>query len=51
LANPEGCGEINPKFPGGAAAQKSLLQSEGHKVVTRGKRSFVDGYENKLVKW
>jgi len=44
-------GEINPKYPGGLAKQASRLRSEGHKVVTKGRRSFVADYERKLVKW
>jgi hypothetical protein len=42
-------GEINPKFPGGVAAVARRLKAEGHKVVKRGKRYFVDGYEKALV--
>lgn len=42
-------GEINSKYPGGLAAQKRLLEKEGHKVVKKGKRFFVLNYEEKLV--
>jgi alkylated DNA nucleotide flippase Atl1 len=38
-------GEINPKYPGGIANITRLLKSEGHKVVQRGKRFFVQNYE------
>jgi len=39
-------GELNDKYPEG---QKLLLETEGHTVVQRGKRSFVADYENKLA--
>jgi hypothetical protein len=35
-------GELNPKYPGGIAAIKRLLREEGHRMVTRGKRAFVE---------
>jgi hypothetical protein len=35
-------GELNPKYPGGVAALKKLLEAEGHRIVTRGKRHFVE---------
>ena len=31
-------GEINEKYPGGVEAQKRLLESEGHRVIQKGKR-------------
>jgi hypothetical protein len=37
-------GEVNPKFPGGIARAKKLLEKEGHTIVTRGKRTFVADY-------
>ncbi|MCL1839940.1 MGMT family protein [Candidatus Saccharibacteria bacterium] len=42
-------GELNEKYPGGIAAQKQLLQSEGHKIIQKGKRYFVENYESKLI--
>ena len=30
-------GELNPKFPGGIAAQQALLEAEGHRIVRRGR--------------
>jgi alkylated DNA nucleotide flippase Atl1 len=39
-------GELNEKYPEG---QRVLLESEGHTVVQRGKRSFVKDYEEKLA--
>ena len=44
-------GELNPKYPGGAEAQKAKLESEGHTVVTKGRtniRYFVKDYEKAL---
>lgn len=38
-------GEVNPKYPGGVAAQRRKLAAEGHRFVARGKRLFVRGYE------
>jgi len=42
-------GELNEKYPGGTASQQELLASEGHKVIQKGKRYFVENYETKLV--
>ena len=41
-------GELNEKYPGGAAAQKAKLEAEGHTVVEKGRtniRYFVKDYE------
>ena len=43
-------GELNPKFPGGIAAQKRKLKAEGHRLEKRGKRFFVADYESVLFK-
>lgn len=43
-------GEINPKYPGGIQIQKMLLEKEGHKIIQRGKKYFVENYQLKLVK-
>jgi hypothetical protein len=42
-------GELNAKYPGGAAAVRKLLTAEGHRVVARGKRLVVEGYEQALA--
>ena len=42
-------GELNAKYPGGIEAQMTRLESEGHTVVQRGKRYFVDDFNKKLV--
>ena len=44
-------GELNPKFPGGVERQAILLQGEGHTLIRKGKRMFVDGYEKKLSRF
>ena len=41
-------GELNEKYPGGAAAQKAKLEAEGHTVIEKGRtniRYFVRDYE------
>ena len=41
-------GELNPKYPGGAEAQKAKLKAEGHMIVTKGRKNtrfFVKDYE------
>ena len=42
-------GELNEKFPGGIDGHKLLLEMEGHTVIQKGKRYFVENYEDKLV--
>lgn len=41
-------GEVNPKYPGGAAAVARRLRAEGHRLVAKGKRLIVADYEQKL---
>jgi hypothetical protein len=41
-------GELNPKYPGGIPALKKLLESEGHKVVGKGKKYLVADFEARL---
>jgi len=43
-------GEINPKYPGGILVLKRKLAAEGHKILQKRKRYFVDGFERKLAK-
>jgi alkylated DNA nucleotide flippase Atl1 len=43
-------GALNPKYPGGIARQKKLLESEGHIVVQKGARALVENFEKKLLK-
>ncbi len=41
-------GELNPKYPGGVTELKKRLQSEGHQVMAKGKRSLVVEFEKSL---
>ncbi len=44
-------GELNDKYPGGAAAQKELLEAEGHTIVEKGRKTiryYVKDYEKNL---
>lgn len=45
-------GELNDKYPGGAAAQKEQLEAEGHIVIRRGRKKikyYVKDYEKALL--
>jgi alkylated DNA nucleotide flippase Atl1 len=44
-------GVLNEKFPGGIESQKIRLEAEGHKIIQKGKRCFVDSYEEKCCKF
>src|SRR5688572_29880102 len=37
-------GELNPKYPGGIEAIRAKLKSEGHAVIKKGKRFFVEDF-------
>jgi hypothetical protein len=41
-------GELNPKYPGGVEKTAKRLRAEGHKVIQKGKRFVVTGYEKAL---
>ena len=41
-------GELNPKYPGGVAHAAKRLKREGHRLLRKGKRLFVEGYEKAL---
>ena len=44
-------GELNPKYPGGTAAQKARLEAEGHVILQKGRtniRYYVKDYEQAL---
>jgi hypothetical protein len=43
-------GELNPKYPGGAAGIARRLRAEGHKIVQKGKRFVVADYQKWLFK-
>ena len=47
-------GELNPKYPGGAEAQKEKLEAEGHTVIRKGRTNIkyvVKDYEKVLYKF
>jgi alkylated DNA nucleotide flippase Atl1 len=43
-------GEINPKYPGGIAEQRSTLEAEGHRVIRKGEGYFVEDYKTHLTR-
>ncbi len=43
-------GQLNEKYPGGIENHRALLESEGHRVVNKGKKYFVQDFEKVLVK-
>ena len=43
-------GFLNDKYPGGAKKHKRLLEEEGFKIIQKGKKYFVENFENYLVK-
>ena len=43
-------GYLNDKYPGGALAQKKLLEAEGFTIVKKGKKYYVKEYETYLAK-
>jgi len=42
-------GFLNEKYPGGAEAQKELLEKEGFKVTRKGKKYAVQNYQDFLT--
>ena len=42
-------GELNPKYPEAFDLQIKLLENEGHKVIKKGTKYFVENYENSLI--
>ncbi len=41
-------GELNPKYPGGIELLTRRLAAEGHQVIRKRKRSFVQDFEKKV---
>ncbi len=41
-------GELNESYPGGIEAQRLQLELEGHTVILKGKRYFVQDYKQQL---
>ena len=44
-------GYLNDKYPGGVESHRCLLEREGHKVIGKGKRMRVEGYEAVLFEF
>ncbi len=42
-------GLLNEKYPGGIAAQKTHLEAEGHAIIKKGDKYYVQNYERALV--
>jgi len=42
-------GLLNEKYPGGAEAQRLVLEQEGHTVVKKGKNYAIINYEASLI--
>jgi hypothetical protein len=42
-------GELNPKYPGGVPGLRKLLAAEGHRVVQKRKRFFVENFQERVV--
>lgn len=43
-------GELNEKYPGGIKNLKARLESEGHEVISRGKKFVVKDFEKSLFR-
>ena len=43
-------GELNSKYPGGVDAVAKKLRGEGHKIIQKGKHSFVVNFERALFR-
>ena len=44
-------GQLNEKYPDGIDGQKTRLEAEGHTIIQKGKRSFVENYEKKIFQF
>ncbi|VVB62208.1 Uncharacterised protein [uncultured archaeon] len=42
-------GFLNEKYPGGALAQKKLLEQEGFTILKKGKKFVVKDFENYIA--
>jgi hypothetical protein len=42
-------GELNAKYPGGPDAIRAKLEAEGHRVIAKGRRFFVEQHERRVV--
>lgn len=44
-------GELNPKYPGGIASQKQMLEAESHRIIQKGRKNiryYVAEYEKSV---
>ena len=41
-------GELNEKYPGGLERQAKELEKEGHRIIRKGKKMFVEDFESAL---
>ena len=46
----KGDGELNPKYPGGIAALRERLKSEGHSIIADKRRYRVDNFAARLAR-
>lgn len=42
-------GEINAKYPGGVDGVRRRLEGEGHRVIAKGKRFFVQDFQKRIA--
>ena len=42
-------GELNPKYPGGTSGLAQRLSAEGHKILKKGKRFYVERFQEHLA--
>jgi alkylated DNA nucleotide flippase Atl1 len=42
-------GTLNEKYPGGASAQKSMLEKEGFTIIQKGKKYLVHNYQQGIM--
>ena len=42
--------ELNEKYPDGIEGQKLKLEMEGHIIIKKGKKYFIENYEEKIFK-
>jgi hypothetical protein len=42
-------GELNPKYPGGIAGVREKLEAEGHRIVQKGDRYYVENFQKSLI--
>jgi hypothetical protein len=41
-------GELNPKFPGGLGDHRNRLEAEGHRIIARRDKLFVENFRSAL---